>query len=266
LAELAVKFGASFVLRVSRTALLEFSDRFSAAIVRTDDLYAQAQKVSKIAGELVEEGQLEVYPHRAWMFALPTSRAVGRVLDAICPVGKALLFGAFENGEVRTAIALRRGKDGFDRVVGPEQVRRELGLRSGDFRDDAKRLARAVELAVAPVSLGVFAESRTFKEILADTTPGAWTAAIVARDVVLHPVVPAVAIPLGVDVGRVAWAAARELATRFHLGAWVSPESPFRATFDRVRDAVPGAEAFRALGFDPFALFRELFDTQPPRD
>jgi hypothetical protein len=61
--------------------------------------------------------------------------------------------------------------------------------------------------------------------------------------VVVHPVVPALAIPLGLDVGRAALAVVRELTHRF----------------DRVRDRASVDFALeRWLSFSPLAVLREV--------
>jgi hypothetical protein len=110
---------------------------------------------------------------------------------------------------------MRRGSHGFDRVVGPDRIRRDTGLRSGDWRQDYRGVARAAELAVGPLAVGAFAEEHTWIHLIRDRTPGTWAAAVASRDLVFHPIAPALAIPLGIDVGRVAWALARDLADRF---------------------------------------------------
>lgn len=174
-------------------------------------------------------GVVECHPRdlRQW---LAKERLFHRLVDALCPVGKTLLFGAFENGAVRTSIALHRGERGFDRIVGPATARTEMGLVTGDFAHDARGLARAVELSVSPLALGCFAEMDALKELLSSATPGVWASAVAARKLVFHPLAPALALPLGVDVGRAAVAFARELAARLGVGR-----------------------------FDPVALLAELF-------
>ena len=88
--------------------------------------------------------------------------------------------------------------------------------------------------------------------------PGTWAAAIAARDVVLHPVVPAVAIPIGVDLTRAAVAVLRDLAGRYGLGTWLGAEGRLTPTVDRMREVATGERDLESvLGFDPIALLRE---------
>jgi hypothetical protein len=258
LSVLAAEHGATWAVRVSRRALATFSERFGARIERADDFAAQAQKLRDVIAELVDEGACEFHPKNLLWPSKTAERALVRAIDACCPVGKAVVVAAFDGDDVDTCITLHRGPHGFDRVVGPERARRELGLRTGDFSRDAKQLARAVELAVGPLALGLFARTATWKELVTDTTPGAWATAVAARDVVIHPFLPAVAIPLGVDVGRAAYVVARDLAERWGVASLVSGR--LDATFDRVRGAAQRGDFGRFLGFDPIALIRQFFE------
>jgi hypothetical protein len=118
-----------------------------------------------------------------------------------------------------------------------------MGLVSSKWAENVSGLARAAELSVGPLALGCFAQARTFRELSRSGAPGAWTAAVASREVVFHPLAPAIAIPLGVDVGLAAFAAAREFASRFGV------------VLSRSADA---SDISRILGFDPMALLRDL--------
>jgi hypothetical protein len=252
---LALAQGAAWAVRVERASLVELGDRFARRLVRQDRFLGQILKLLTVVRELAEEGAVETYPRRMRSLPVPSEKMVTRVLDAVVPVGKTILVGAFEGGEVATLVALHRGKGGFDRIVGPSDVRRDIGLTSVDWTRNVPGLCRAVELSVGPLAIGGFAQMRTWKHLCGDRTPGAWAAAVLARELLLHPVAPAIAIPLGVDAGRAAVAVARDLAARF--GDALLGASPFRRELDRFRDTGHG-ELFRLLGFDPLALLREL--------
>ncbi len=195
---------------------------------------------------------------------MPKRRVLTRVLDALCPDGKCLAFAAFSGGELFTAIVLRRRGQGFDSILGPDDLRREMGLTSGDFRRDYRYLARAIERRAGPLAIGCYGEIETLRALGRDPSPGAWAAAVAARDVILSPVTPAVALPLGVDVGRAAYRAVRDLAERMGANAWFGPDSPFAPALERVRGL--GREDLQALlGFDPWQLLRRLV-ARDPRD
>jgi hypothetical protein len=133
-----------------------------------------------------------------------------------------------------------------------------MGLLSGDWRRDYRHLARAAEMRAGPLALGCFGEVETLRRLGHDPTPGAWAAAVAARDVVLAPVTPAVAVPLGIDVGRFALSAVRDLAERMGAGAWFGPESPLSPALDRVRGLHLDRDLKSLLGFDPWELLRRL--------
>jgi hypothetical protein len=229
LGDLAREHGARWALRIDRGTLAMLSDRFAQRLAPSDDLLRQALKLAATIRELAQEGLLETFPRDARQLPVPSELVVRRGLDAVCPVGKSLLFAAFEGDRVATSIALHRAADGFDRVVGPARARHELGLVTGDWLHDCRGLSRAVELSVGPLALGCFAQTATWRTLLRDTSPGAWASAVAQRELVFHPVAPAIVIPLGVDVGRVALLAARELAARLGASPWVGRGSPLWA-------------------------------------
>lgn len=193
---------------------------------------------------------------------MPTATVVERTLDAICPRGHSIVLGLFDAGELWTSAALRRGlSGGFDWVVGPDEIRRDMGLLAGDWRRDYRHLARAVERKVGKVALGVYGETSTFRTLEVDPTPGAWARAVAIRDIILSPVPAALAIPLGIDAGR---AAVSTLATMAERAEGLAVISPFigvvRGALHQVA-TVAGALARDkdgSLEFDPLEILRRL--------
>jgi hypothetical protein len=263
LEELCRARGAAWGLRLERSILLQFSDRWAKRLERQDDLLAQVSKMLVVVRELSREGRVETHPRDVNTLPMPSERLLRGALDFVCPPGKTLLFGVFDGSEVSTAVALHRGPRGFDRIVGPSQFRRELGLVSVDWTTSCRGLSRAVELGVGPVALGCFAQAATWQSLPSEGS-GAFARAVAARDVVLYPIAPAIAIPLGVDVGRAAYAIAKDLATKLGAVSWLS-RSSFRPALDRARElSFDGGDITRLLGFDPFAVLRQLFSGEAP--
>jgi hypothetical protein len=219
LADLAKTHRAGWAVRLFPGALRLLSARYALCLERTDDFESQVLKLVGVVRELDAEGAVQFYPTNPKHWPVPSARTMKLFWDTICPVGKSMLFAALDGSEVTTSLALHRGPRGFDRVVGPERVRRETGLRSDDFRQNYRGVARAVELTVGPLALGCFAEAATWARLIRDRTPGAWAAAAASREIVFYPLAPALAIPLGIDVGRVAWALARDIADRLGVAA-----------------------------------------------
>jgi hypothetical protein len=179
---------------------------------------------------------------------------IERSLDMVCPPGRTMLLGLFERGELWTCIALSRGLEGIDLVLGPDELRHEMGPLSGDMRRDHRHLAHAVaDRAARPLSLGCFSNATTFRALEVDPTPGAWALAVAVRDVVLYPVPPAMAVPLGLDAGRAAFEAIRGVMTRFDAAGVLTP------AFNTLRDvAVGDRQMDDVLGFDPLTILRKL--------
>ncbi len=255
---LAERHAARWALEIQFGALDELMERFASRLRREHDLLAQSILLLNALRELEAEKKIQVWPWRLSAWPVPHERVIVRVLNAFCPDGKCVVLGVFQGGEVFTSVVLRRKGSGFDLVLGPDELRREMGLLSGDWRRDYRHLARAAEMRAGPLALGCFGEVETVRKLVRDPTPGAWAAAVAARDIVLAPVTPAIAVPLGIDVGRAAFAAVRGIAERMGAGAWFGPESPLSPALDRLRELRLERDLESLLGFDPWELLRRL--------
>ncbi|MEB2310929.1 MAG: hypothetical protein OZ921_02275 [Sorangiineae bacterium] len=259
LAELAARHGVRWAVAVSSDALEELTERFADRLRREHDLLAQGLLLVGILRELAAEGAISAWPWHPASWPVPRERVLLRALDALCPDGKTLLVGAFHQGELATCLAAHRRATGFDRLVGPGLLRREMGLVSGDWRRDYRHLARAAERTVGELANGCFGELDTFRRLVEEPRPGAWAAAVAARDIVLSPAVPAIAVPLGVDAGRAALASVRALADRLGATNWLEESALLRPALERMRELTPGRDELeRLLGFDPIVLVRRL--------
>ncbi len=265
---LVARHNARWAVQIESGALEELMERFADRLRREHDGLEQSLIFVGVLRELEQEGRVRAHPWRMASWPVPNHRVVIRVLDAICPDGKSIVVGAFEQGELFTALVLRRKGQGFDLVLGPDQLRNEMGLLSGDWQRDYRYLVRAAEVRAAPLSLGCFGEVHTLRRLLHRPAPGAWAAAVAARDVVVSPAPATVALPLGLDVGRFAFVAVRELATRAGAAGWFGEESPLFPLFQSVRDfSGVDRDVSSLLGFDPMQLLSRLFgknDGQSP--
>ncbi len=252
-AELARRHDASWAIKLESGALEHVFEQLGARLEERHDLLAQSLTLIALVRDELTRGTIEVWPDRLRDVPLPTVAMVERTLDTVCPVGNTMLLGLFEGDELWTSLALRRGARGFDLVLGPEAVRGELGLLSGDFRRDHRHLARAVAHLAGPLSLGCYAEWHTFRALEVDPAPGAWALAVAVRDLVLHPVPPAMAVPLGLDAGRAAFQALRSVVTRIDTMGVLDP------AFALVRDVALGTRGADTMrGFDPLEILRKL--------
>ncbi|MFO0618564.1 MAG: hypothetical protein U0414_38585 [Polyangiaceae bacterium] len=259
--ELARRNHASLAIVIERGTLEAIMERFGAKVRRSDDLTAQSLLFVSLVQEHMIAGRIRYWPERLHGMPVPSPAVVNGTLDAICPGGTTLLLGLFDHGELWTSIALRRhASGGFDWILGPDDVRRDMGLLAGDFRRDYRHLARTVERRTGKLSLGCFAEASTFRRLEVDPSPGAWAKAVAVRDVILSPVPPALAIPLGLDAGRAALSAVKTVLDRVDAWKYVNP------AFGLVRDLFPpevsdpsrpGLGPSR-VGFEPLELLRRL--------
>lgn len=258
LPELAGRYDASWAVELAAGALEELVERFSERLRPRQEYLEQALELARALRELEAEGLVAMWPKRFADIPVPGSRVIHTALDMFCGEGRALALGVFRHGELYTGLVARRRGLGFDRIVGPDELRPEMGLLSGDFRRDYRHFAAAAERNVAPLSLGVFAELLTFQALARDPAPGAFTLAVAARDLLISPVSPGLAVPLGLDVGRAAFAGLRGLAERFGAGGALAP------MFGRAEQFV-SRDLSALLGFDPWAALVGVFerDRQP---
>ncbi len=260
-AELARRHDASTAIVLESGALEDVLEQLGARVRRDDDFTAQALLMADLLRGQIAGGAIDVWPQQLAGVPIPRATTVERTLDGVCPSGKALLLGLFDGDELWTSVTLRRGSRGFDWIMGPDAVRGELGLLSGDFHRDHRHLARAVSDRVGPLALGCYSDQRTFRRLEVDPTPGAWAMAVAVRDVVLYPVPPAMAVPLGLDAGRAALSALRTVASRFDPTGMLNPA--FALMRDMAKDvALGGRSPESVLGFDPLEILRRLLSRE----
>ncbi len=252
-ASLATRHQARRAVTLKLGAIEEMMDDLGAYARRSDDATTQWLTLATLFRQQVERGNIDVWPKRLADVPVPTRGMVEGCIDMVCPRGKTMLLGLFDRGQLWTSIALRRGHEGFDLVLGPAELRRDVGLLSGDMRRDHRHLIRAATDRCGPLSFGCFAEQTTFRQLEVDPQPGAWALAVAVRDVVLHPVPPAVAIPLGLDAGWAAFDALKIVAQRFDPSGIVSP------TLSALRDVALGSRPDQApQTFNPLDILRRL--------
>jgi hypothetical protein len=251
--DLSRRHHASWSASLELGTLDRIMDTFGARARRGDDITTQLISLCQIAREELIAGTIDLFPHRLHGVPIPSPGMVRGTVDTVCPPGRTVLVGLFEEGELWTSIALRRGPSGFNLILGPDEVRGDMGLLAGDWRRDYRHLSRAIEERVGPLALGCFAEAATLRKLEVDPSPGAWARAAAVRDVILSPVPMAIAIPLGVDAGRAALSALRSVAERIDPTGVVAP------AMQALRDLTTGdRDVTSVLGFHPLELLRRL--------
>ncbi len=261
-ASLAQAHAGAFAVVLSTTALEQFGDRFARRLTRGQSFHVQIEALVGAMRELEQEGEVELWPTPFSEWPLPTERAFGNALDLVCPEGKALVIGAFDAGELYTALCLRRRGSAFDVVMGPDRVRRDMGLLSGDFSRDYRYLGAAVEARLGPLAVGCYAELSTFRRLAMEPLPGAWATAVAMRDVVLTPVTAGLAVPLGVDAGRAALSLAKGLLSSFGIFEGLRGSTSLGPRLEKAY-ALVESDVRRYLGFDPWRVLTRWFGVQP---
>jgi len=256
---------ASWCAILEAGTLESIMDRFAERTRRGDDVAAQAITIAQIAREEALAGRIEIWPGRLRGVPIPSPAMVRGSLDSVCPPGRTMVLGLFEEGELWTSIALRRGLAGFNLVLGPDEVRSDMGLLAGDWRRDYRHLSRVIEDRCGPLAFGCYAEVATLRKLEVDPTAGAWARAAALRDLILSPLPAALAIPLGIDAGWAAWSALRTVAERLDPVGVVGPAmAALRGLAgSRLKGEAPGDRAVEdVLGFHPLELLRRILSRE----
>jgi len=261
LERVAKAYSARRALELREGVLDELSESMAQRLKRSDDYATQWLVVARIVRELTEAGKIHSWPRPVADVPVPTARMVRRALDVVLPDEHALVVVLWEGGTPWTAFALRRRDGVIDLAAGPDMILRWTGPLGGDWRRDHRIVASAVERAVAPVHVGLFAEARTVRELLRNPDPGAWARAVAVRDIIVHPTPPYIAVALGADAAR---AVAR--TTSRWLGGFdaLKPLGPM-ATYLRGRVAEVGSVT-AVLGFDPLRALANSLAQRPVRE
>jgi hypothetical protein len=258
LPELANDHHAAWIWAFHVGALEELMERFGARVRRGDDAVSQALVLFGAFRELLAEGAIASWPRKLEAIPIPTRAMIDRAVDAIVPPGRAVLLALYEDGELWTAAVARRAMGAparFDVLAGPAQLRREMGLVSGEFRRDYRHLVEAVEALYAPVAVSLHADASTFRSLITKAEAGDWARAVALRDVVLSPIPQVLALPLGVDATR----GAVQFATR--MAKQVDPigvVQPLLQWVSHVMPELPQVGSRAAPGFDPLDVLRKL--------
>ncbi len=254
--QLARSHGVAFAIVLERSVLSRLMEGFAARTRPNDDLTVQSLTLISLAHAELSQGNIAAWPLRLRGVPVPKIGMVRASFDAVCPVGKSMVLGLFEHGELWTSIAFKRSDDGLSHIIGPEEVRDEIGLLSGDWRRDHRHLARTIEGRIGPLAFGCFAEHATFRALEVDPNPGAWARASFVRDIILSPMPAPMAIPLGIDAGLAAFVAVRNIVERLDSGGVVSDK--IERLWGRASERPELARIEELLGFHPLELLRRL--------
>jgi hypothetical protein len=242
-------------------SLEELMERWGARLRRGDDVLTQALHLFSAFRELLDEGAIQSWPRRLKNVPVPARAVVDRAIDAFVPAGRCAILALYDEGELFTAIVARRSEERafarFDVVAGPSELRRAMGLVSGEFRRDYRHLVDAVDALYAPPSFGLHAEVSTFRALVGSAKPGDWARAVALRDVVVSPMPRVLAVPLGVDAGRGLFEVAAKFAKQIDpLGV----VQPLLQAMNNVLPQLPPVAGRASPGFDVLDVLRKLLN------
>lgn len=261
LEDVAREVKATWAWAIHAGALEELMERWGARVRRGDDVLTQALHLFAVFRELLDEGAIQSWPRRLKNVPVPARAVVDRTLDAFVPAGKIGILALYDEGELWTAMIVRRSARPtparFDLVAGPSEVRRAMGLVSGEFRRDYRHLVDAVEALYAQPSIGLHAEVSTFRSLVTSAKPGDWARAVALRDVVVSPMPRVLAVPLSVDAGRGVFDVAARFAKQMDP---IGVVQPLLQTLGNVLPQLPPMPGRPSPGFDVLDVLRRLLN------
>lgn len=215
---LAAAHGARWAVVLEVGALDAVMERSAEQMKADDDLLEQVLGTWRAARAVAREGKLDAWPGSLRTVPVPTKELVLRAMDLFVPDGQCVVMGAWEEGRLHTSVALRRSGGGFDTVLGPCELREEMGVMPGDLRAAHRRLCDLVSRRLGRVALGLSARREQWSEIVGQGEAGHWARLVAAGRVIVQPMPTGVALPIAVDAGRVAYLTVRAMGRRMGLG------------------------------------------------
>ncbi len=223
LAEVGARHGARWVMAVHIGALDAWAEGIASHVKRRHDMLDQLLLAWEQARKLSEEGRLETWPTPVSSIPVPTRAMLLGALGLICPPEQALVLAAWDRGGLWTSLAIRRSTEGFDWIVGPDQVR---GLVEAGADEAAmwERLLGWTRERLGPVALGIAGRHETWVQLGRSREAGAWARAVASGEMRVDPFPRGLAVPLAVDASRMAWLMLRSALGR-RMGTTRSPEA-----------------------------------------
>lgn len=197
-------------IKLRQGAIERLTDRASTALPMPGNYAVQWLVLLELLREAEADGLLSFHPDRRRP-PLPSAAVLRRAADLVLPAGRALVLAIHDRGDLWTAVALRRGQDGLDMLVGPRTILGWTGPLGGAYRRDHRVLTRSVSAHMAPVQLGIYAERERFERLLRDPSPGAWASAVATRDVLIEPAPAYVSVAMAADAARATAALVKSL-------------------------------------------------------
>jgi hypothetical protein len=260
LAETCAHVGAERAVVLKAGAVERITEAAAERMELHADYVTQWLTLLAVLREAERAGELRRWPERSRR-PLPTPQVLQHTLDVVLPQQRTLLAVLWNEHRVVTAVAVRRGHRGIDRVVGPHPILTWAGPLSGDLQRDHRALHRGVTQMLGDVHLGVFGQRRRIDELLRRPDPGAWAKAVATREVIVHPTPGYAAVALATDTARAAAGWASSALEGLELQAIVGPMSRLGSIGSGVRGSVT-----KALGFDPLAALRDRLRASEPSD
>jgi hypothetical protein len=233
--------------------------RASQRMHREDDYVTQWLHVARAIREELDAGRVAVHPRPFVSVPLPTPQLVRRAMDSVLPDDRTFVLSVWRGPTLWTSAVLRRRGGEIDWVAGPDLLLAWTGPLGGDWRRDHRIVSQAVAAHVAPVHLGIYGELRSIRKLLRSREPGAWARAVAARDIIVSPTPPYVAVALGADAMRRVARKSTEL-----LGG-LDPLKQLGPLLGLLRGRVAEvASVTQTLGFDPLKLLAQFLQRVDP--
>ena len=214
-ADLASRHGARWGLVLEQGVLETLMDRTALQLRPNDDLLDQVLTAWRVLRALAREDRFDLWPGSLRTVPVPARELITRALDLFVPDNRTVVIASWRGSHMVTCLAMRRTAGAFDTLLGPNELRAQVPPSSGDRAAAHRRLIDAVQLRLGAVSLGLSADQAVWGTLFDADEPGRWARLVASGNVLIDPMPAAVALPLAVDAGRIAYLTLRSAVRRF---------------------------------------------------
>lgn len=279
LSEAAGLVGARWAVAVDVEALVAANEAASARLAVGCDLVDLLYEIVRALADQAAAGRLEVWPEIFEGIKVPPRDAIARLFDTALPPHTSALAYVFEGSTLRAELICVRGAREVATLAGHDALR--CGPPPGRWREGYGQLLEAARRELAPPSIGVFVELEALRRLMGTTGDGELPRALARRDLIIDPLPPWLAGPLGALAARDAVEAGRRVGERLlrRVGEGMGPRATGLGAAiagkvaDRLRRAAPiervgetverlrkSADLTELLGFDPLRLGARLIE------
>lgn len=249
---LAYVHRATRVIVLRDGALEDLAERVALRVRPDQDYLDQIWGVVESLRELERAGALRMFPSARARVPIPAPDMIRRMIDGIVSDEQVCVVCLHGDRALEHAFAFRRRGGVFDAIVGPLRILEWTGDLPKSFEGAHDAVVRGVSREFGPVQTGVSLRGSVAHKIFTQRTPGALSAAVAAKQILVSPAPPWLGVGVGLDTLASAAYGLRQAIDASPIGGVISALASAGVT-----RGIPGLEALES--------WMELFSTRVRR-